>query len=94
MGIRINKSALIFGLCAIGIALLPVDAPAQKSKPKMVPVPEGGCAITGAALQAGQTCAAKCSEEKWCPVQWCLQGKLETTWLSCYEPTGLCEPKC
>jgi hypothetical protein len=89
------RTSLIVATCALAVALAPGDLLAQqKSKGKAVPVPAGGCAITNAALENGQTCAAKCSEEKWCPVQWCVQGKLEATIFSCWEPSGVCSPKC
>jgi hypothetical protein len=89
----VSKSLIVAALCAC--TLIPSDSFAQqKSKGKMVPVPEGGCAITDAALHNGQTCAAKCNAEKWCPVQWCVQGKLEATIFSCWEPSGVCSPKC
>jgi hypothetical protein len=88
------KSLLIAGVCAIVLALVPAQSVAQKSKAK-IQVPPGGCAITNAALENGQTCAAKCDNEtKWCPVQWCLQGKLEPTVFSCWDPSGVCVPKC
>ena len=88
------KSLLIAGACAIVVALVPAQSVAQKSKAK-IQVPPGGCAITNAALENGQTCAAKCDNEtKWCPVQWCLQGKLEPTVFSCWDPSGVCVPKC
>jgi hypothetical protein len=88
------KSFLLAGACALAIAFLPMESVAQKSKTK-VQVPPGGCAIANAALENGQTCAAKCDNEtKWCPVQWCMQGKLEATLFSCWDPSGVCTPKC
>ena len=64
----VGKSLLIAGACALAIALSPAQSIAQKSKTK-VQVPAGGCGITNAALENGQTCAAKCnSETQWCPV--------------------------
>jgi DNA-binding transcriptional regulator YdaS (Cro superfamily) len=90
----VGKSLLVAGACAFAIALSPAQSIAQKSKTK-VQIPAGGCAVTNAALENGQTCAAKCnSETQWCPVQWCLQGKLEQTVFSCWEPSGVCNPKC
>ena len=89
----VGKSFLIAGACALALALVPAESVAQK-KPK-IQVPPGGCAITNAALESGQTCAAKCnSETQWCPVNWCMQGKLEATIFSCWEPSGVCSPKC
>ena len=80
--------------CAIVIAIAPAISDAQTRSKAKVEVPPNGCAITGAALHNGQTCAAPCSENQWCPVQWCVMGKLEQTAFSCYEPSGLCTPKC
>jgi hypothetical protein len=96
MGSRIvTKSLLVAAACAFAIVLTPAESIAQqKSKGKMVSVPPGGCGITAAALENGQTCAATCNAEKWCPVQWCVQGKLEATIFSCWEPSGVCNPKC
>jgi hypothetical protein len=89
------KTILLAAACALAVALAPSMSEAQsKSKAKMVPVPAGGCAISGGALENNQTCAAACNEHKWCPVQWCVQGQLQQTVFSCYEPTGVCTPKC
>jgi hypothetical protein len=89
----VRRSLLVVGACALAIALSPAASVAQKSK--KVQVPPGGCAITNAALENGQTCAAKCdAETKWCPVHWCAQGKLEPTIFSCWDPSGICTPKC
>jgi hypothetical protein len=90
----IVKPILIVAACALIVALAPADSIAQSKSKKSVPVPPGGCAITNAAIEGGQTCAAKCSPEQWCPVMWCVQGKLEPTIFSCYEPSGVCVPKC
>ena len=92
----VKNNLLAAAACALAIALLPAISEAQtKSKAKvMVAVPPNGCAITAAALENGQTCAAPCNENRWCPVQWCVQGKLEQTVFSCYEPSGVCNPKC
>lgn len=90
----VAKAVLIAGACALAIALLPAMSEAQtKSKAKVV-VPQNGCAIAGAAIENGQTCAAKCDANQWCPVNWCVMGKLEQTVFSCYEPSGVCVPKC
>lgn len=95
MGRRIVKATwFAAAACAVALALMPAAAIAQQKSKKMVPVPPGGCAIMNAALENGQTCAAKCNEDKWCPVQWCVQGKLEATVFSCWEPSGVCVPKC
>jgi hypothetical protein len=90
----VMKPLLIAAACALAIALMPAETVAQSKSKKSVPVPPGGCAITNAALEGGQTCAAKCGAEQWCPVMWCVQGKLEQTIFSCYEPSGVCVPKC
>jgi hypothetical protein len=90
----VAKAVLIVGACALAIALLPAMSEAQtKSKAKVV-VPPNGCAIAGAAIENGQTCAAKCDANQWCPVNWCVMGKLEQTIFNCYEPSGVCVPKC
>jgi hypothetical protein len=92
----VSKALLAAGACALIIALAPAMSEAQtKSKAKAkITVPENGCLIAGAALNHGETCAAPCSAEQWCPVNWCVMGKLEQTVFNCYEPSGLCTPKC
>ena len=92
----VTSGLLAAAACALIIAFTPAISEAQtKSKAKaMVAVPANGCAITAAALENGRTCAAPCNENQWCPVQWCMMGKLEQTVFSCYEPTGVCNPKC
>jgi hypothetical protein len=91
---KLIRPLLLAAACALAVALVPAQSVAQKSRAK-VQIPQGGCAITNAALENGQTCAAKCdSETKWCPVQWCLQGKLEPTLFSCWDPSGVCTPRC
>jgi hypothetical protein len=80
--------------CALAIALMPAISEAQTKSKAKVAVPPNGCAITNAALENGQTCAAKCGEHLWCPVQWCVMGKLDATVFSCYDPSGVCNPKC
>jgi hypothetical protein len=88
------KAVLLAGACALAVALMPDMSEAQtKSKAKVV-VPQNGCAIAGAALEHGQTCAAKCDANQWCPVNMCITGKLEQTFFSCYDPSGVCTPKC
>ena len=88
------KALFAAGCCAVAVLLLPALAAAQTASTTKVAVPANGCAVANAALQNGQTCAAACNEQQWCPVQWCVMGKLEQTVFSCYEPSGLCQPKC
>jgi hypothetical protein len=89
------KTLLIAAACVLAVALPPAGSEAQqKAKSAKMAVPPGGCAISGGVLESTQTCAAKCNEFQWCPVQWCVQGKLEPTVFSCWEPSGLCVPKC
>jgi hypothetical protein len=90
----VSGGLLAAAVCALAIALLPAISEAQTKSKAKVAVPVNGCAITNAALENGQTCAAPCNEHQWCPVQWCVMGKLEATVFSCYEPSGLCVPKC
>jgi hypothetical protein len=90
----VTRALLVAGACALAVAILPAITEAQTRSKAKVTVPANGCAITNAALEQGQTCAAQCNELQWCPVQWCVMGKLEPTVFSCYEPTGLCVPKC
>ena len=92
----VSKALLAIAACALVIALAPAMSEAQtKSKAQAkITVPENGCLIAGAALNHGETCAAPCNEAQWCPVNWCVMGKLEQTVFSCYEPSGLCQPKC
>ena len=95
MRMRFVKGGLLAAAaCALAIALMPAISQAQTKSKAKVAVPANGCAITNAALENGQTCAAKCGEHQWCPVQWCVMGKLEPTAFSCYEPSGVCVPKC
>lgn len=90
-----SKLLLVAAACALAIVLLPAGSQAQqKLRSAKMTVPPGGCAISGGVLENTQTCAAKCNEYQWCPVQWCVQGKLEPTVFSCWEPSGLCVPKC
>lgn len=89
-----TKALFIAGISALAIALMPAISEAQTKSKAKAAVPENGCAITNAALHNGQTCAAKCDANQWCPVMWCVMGKLEQTAFSCYEPTGVCQPKC
>ena len=90
----VSKALLVAGACALAIALLPALSEAQTKSKAKVAVPANGCAIAGAALEHGQTCAAKCNEQQWCPVNWCVMGKLEATVFACYDPSGVCTPKC
>lgn len=90
----VAKAAFVAGICALAIALMPALSEAQTRSKAKVAVPEHGCAISNGALHNGQTCAAACDANQWCPVQWCVMGKLEQTAFSCYEPTGVCQPKC
>ena len=95
MGKRIVlKSILVAAVCVLALAPAATVAQQKAGAGKTAPVPEGGCAIANAALANGQTCADPCTAEQWCPVKWCVQGELQQTIFSCYEPTGLCAPKC
>jgi acid phosphatase family membrane protein YuiD len=97
MFLRIFKfSVLIVAIVAIAISVGADVSFAQQKKSKSkakITVPPGGCAITDAALQNGQTCAAGC-KDGWCTVSWCVNGTLNGSWVGCYEPSGLCTPKC
>lgn len=90
----VTKALLVAAACALALALLPAASEAQQRSKSRITVPPNGCAIANAALENGQTCAAPCNELQWCPVQWCVMGRLEPTVFSCYEPSGLCTPKC
>jgi hypothetical protein len=90
-----TKTFAIAAACALAVTLLPAGSEAQqKTKGAKMTVPPGGCAISSGVLENTQTCAAKCNEYQWCPVQWCVQGKLEPTVFACFEPSGVCVPKC
>lgn len=104
---RIFKiSVLIVAIFAVTVATVPnvsfsqttsEKKPAKKkmsAKPK-VTVPPGGCLIADqtAALENSKTCAANC-KDGWCTVSTCINGSLTGSWIGCYEPSGLCVPKC
>lgn len=91
---------LMFAIAIVSVASAPDVSFAQqtkttkKSKAK-VTVPPGGCLIADktAALENSKTCAAGC-KDGWCTVSWCVNGQLSGSWVACYDPSGLCTPKC
>lgn len=90
---------LTFAIAVVTVASGPDVSFAQqtktsKSKTK-VTVPPGGCLIADkkAALDNGKTCAAGC-KDSWCTVSTCINGSLVGSWIACYDPSGLCVPKC
>ncbi len=96
-------SVLIAAIAAVAVASGPDVSFAQtqtkstkksSAKPKIT-VPPGGCLISEgkAALENSKTCAAGCKSD-WCTVSWCVNGSLSGSWIGCYEPSGLCVPKC
>lgn len=93
---------LIFAIALVAVATAPDVSFAQsqtKTTKKMskakVTVPPGGCLIADktAALENGKTCAAD-SKNGWSTVSTCINGSLVGSWIGCYDPSGLCVPKC
>jgi hypothetical protein len=96
----LTKFVLIAAVSALAISIVPVIgfAGAAKStkaaaKAKMV-VPPGACVAGNEVIENGKLCATGCNEYQWCNVNLCSEGKLHQTLIVCYEPSGLCTPKC
>jgi hypothetical protein len=99
---RIREVTYFFAiafLAAIAIvnssAVPPLQAQTGSAAAKgKMSVPPGGCAIAGGAIENGKTCAGPVNQIQWTQVMWCVNGDLVPTLAACWEPSGLCEPKC
>ena len=87
-------TAIVGFAVAVSFAVPQLHAQTKGSAKSRVSVPPGGCAIAGGVIENGKTCAGPVNQIQWTQVMWCVNGDLVPTLAACWEPSGLCEPKC